>query len=170
MFGSPSLLLTTQVPRPAGSTRSGDVDHHLRRSTSVGDGDHPHPGRALSTDPVEDRGSENEGFSFSTRFVLEGDFKWMEEELSSTPASASAIAAATAAAVGDLDFQSHRGMQTAGCSAGDDFSLTSTVHVEASGCYFEADNNTDAYFTADYDRIIIPASISASSSTIETVS
>ena len=102
------------------------------------------------------------------------DYNWLDE-LSSARASLPEEAAAAAASVGgsypprQAQLQVQRGMQTA-CSPGDDFSLISTVHAGAGGCYFEGVNDTNAYFTADQGRIVFPASISASSSTTKTVS
>lgn len=56
------------------------------------------------------------------------------------------------------------------CSEGDDFRLSSTVYASANGCYSETGSDTDAYVNAERDRIVFPASLSASSSGTEVVS
>lgn len=150
-FAALPRLPGTQAAGPP-STRNDNTGHHLRPAASAGGQQSPLR-VALSTNPL-DKSERGDGVpsAFATRFVFEGGFSGLDEPSVTRPSH-----------------HRQRSMQTV-CPPGDDFSLISTVHAEASGCYFQGANDTNAYFTADEDRIVLPASISASSSTSETVS
>ena len=184
MLCSFAALPRLPATQPAGppSARNVNTDHHLRPAASARGQYSPPLREALSTNPLGKKSERGDDVpsTFATRFVLEGDFNGPDEASMTRPslpaAVATSAAAAATASVGGSDpprqsdpHHRQRGMQAV-CSPGDDFSLVSTVHAEASGCYSQGANDTNAYFTADQDRIVLPASISASSSTSETVS